>query len=236
MQTVGQIIANNRRKLKLTQQQLAEVMNGRGIKVKHKSISAWEKDTSEPSVETFLAMCQIFEIPDVMEEYLGHNPFKQSDPASALNEEGRKKLREYLDLLLASHLYDKPAAEVIPFERRKIKLFREMASAGTGNFLDGEEYEWYEAGIEVPAEADFGVRLSGDSMEPRFVNHQVVWVHQQDTLANGEIGIFCLNGSAYCKKLQDDADGAFLISLNPQYPPMKIHDADSLKIFGRVVG
>ena len=38
---------------------------------------------------------------------------------------------------------------------------------------------------------------------------------------NGEIGIFSLNGEAYIKKLQDDQNGVFLISLNEKYPPFR---------------
>lgn len=230
---VGKIIATYRKNKKMKQQELAEEMAKRGVKVKYKSISAWEQGDSSPSVDAFLTICQILEVPDVMEAYFGINP---QDPASALNEEGKKKLQEYLQLLLASHLYDKPAAEVVPFPSRKIKLFRTMASAGTGNFLEGEDYEWYEAGEEVPAEADFGIQLSGDSMEPRFVHHQIVWVRQQDTLSGGEIGIFYLNGNAYCKKLHDDRDGVFLVSLNEKYAPIPVGDADAFKIFGKVIG
>ncbi len=93
-----------------------------------------------------------------------------------------------------------------------------------------------EVGKEVPANADFGIRISGDSMEPQFINGQIVWVHQQETLSTGEIGIFCLDGNAYCKKLKDDAEGLFLISLNIKYEPIKIKETDSFKIFGKVVG
>lgn len=110
------------------------------------------------------------------------------------------------------------------------------ASAGTGSFLDGENYTMLEVGEEVPADADFGIRISGDSMEPQFINGQIVWVHQQETLSTGEIGIFYLDGNAYCKKLKDDAEGLFLISLNTKYEPIQVKENDSFKIFGKVVG
>ena len=74
--------------------------------------------------------------------------------------------------------------------------FTTMVSAGTGNFLDGTDFEMIEVGDEVPESADFGVRITGDSMEPKYINHQIVWVHQQDYLLHGEIGIFCFNGDA----------------------------------------
>ena len=229
----GRLIAAYRDEKCLSQQELVQELAGKGIIVQKSSISNWETGVASPSLETFMALCQIFEIPDVAKAYFGFNP---QSPFHGLNDKGMDKMLEYRDLLLASHLYDEQTAEVIPFATRKIKLFQTMASAGTGNFLDGDEYEWYEAGDEVPHEADFGVRLSGDSMEPRFINHQTVWVHQQDTLQDGEIGIFFLNGSAYCKKLGTDEGGICLISLNTKYPPIRIKDEDTFKTFGRVVG
>ena len=65
-------------------------------------------------------------------------------------------------------------------------------------------------------------------MEPQYRNKQIVWVQQTDHLESGDIGIFYLNGNAYCKKLQDDENGLFLISLNPEYAPMKITETDEL--------
>ena len=41
-------------------------------------------------------------------------------------------------------------------------------------------------------------------MEPEFHDDQIAWVMQQEYVANGEIGIFSLNGDAYIKKLQND--------------------------------
>ena len=39
-------------------------------------------------------------------------------------------------------------------------------------------------------------------MEPQFVNGQTVWVHTQNELDNGEIGIFYHNGEDFIKKLE----------------------------------
>ena len=54
----------------------------------------------------------------------------------------------------------------------------------------------------LPEDTTFGVRISGDSMESEFHDGQIAWVLQQESVANGEIGIFALNGEAYIKKLQ----------------------------------
>ena len=66
-------------------------------------------------------------------------------------------------------------------------------------------------------------------MEPAFHDHDMVYVHQQETLDDGEIGIFSLNDNAYIKKLKNDSDGTFLMSLNQKYAPIPVHlDRDDL--------
>ncbi len=127
-----------------------------------------------------------------------------------------------------------------PEERRApgriLPLYRLAVSAGTGEFLDGSDYDTVEVGEEVSPQADFGVRIAGDSMEPRFVNGQIVWVHRQDTLRPGEIGIFLYNGSGYCKRLERRNGAAELVSLNPLYAPIRVGEEDEFRLFGKVVG
>ncbi len=119
---------------------------------------------------------------------------------------------------------------------RVLPLYHLAVSAGTGEFLDGADYDTVEAGEEISPEADFGVRIAGDSMEPRFVHGQIVWVKRQETLRPGEIGIFLYNGAGYCKRLERRSGRVELISLNSAYPPIRVGPADELRVFGRVVG
>ena len=90
-------------------------------------------------------------------------------------------------------------------------------------------------GPEVPETADFGVRISGDSMMPRYLDKQIVWIQKTDELNDGEIGIFYYNGNAYCKKLLCNKKGTYLISLNDKYEPIEIAEGETFKTFGRVV-
>jgi repressor LexA len=79
------------------------------------------------------------------------------------------------------------------------------------------------------------VRISGDSMLPRFVDQQIVYVKPQQTLAPREIGIFILNGEAYCKQLGGEND-IRLMSLNGKYEPIIIRENDDFRVLGKVVG
>ena len=118
---------------------------------------------------------------------------------------------------------------------RSLPLYSLAVSAGTGQFLDGESYEMQPVGPEVPEEANFGVRVAGDSMEPRFHDGQTVWVHQQPTLTPGEIGVFLYDGSAYLKQLRRDGGRVWLHSLNPAYHDLEISDAFPLRVLGKAV-
>jgi phage repressor protein C with HTH and peptisase S24 domain len=116
--------------------------------------------------------------------------------------------------------------------RRIIRLYDKSVAAGVGSFLNSDAYEDLEVDDTVTLEADFAVKISGDSMTPRFVDRQIVFIKQQQTLEVGEIGIFELEGDAYIKKLGRGE----LLSLNPLYQPIKIHEYNSFHVFGKVVG
>ena len=73
-------------------------------------------------------------------------------------------------------------------------------------------------------------------MEPLYHTGDVAWIQKKDSLANGEIGIFYLNGNTYIKELHDEPDGVYLISLNQKYRPIQVLESASFKIFGKVIG
>lgn len=67
----------------------------------------------------------------------------------------------------------------------------------------------------------FGLRIKGDSMEPRMESGDVVIVKQQSDANSGDTVIVLVNGDdATCKKLQKTDNGIMLVSTNPKYPPM----------------
>ena len=160
--------------------------------------------------------------------------FDPDDPMDELNEEGRAMALNYIDLLKGSEKYQAAPVRILQ-PVRILNLYDMPVSAGTGQFLDNDSYEEVEVGPEVPETADFGVRISGDSMMPRYLDKQIVWIQKTDELNDGEIGIFYYNGNAYCKKLLCNKKGTYLISLNDKYEPIEIAEGSTFKTFGRVV-
>ena len=240
MENIGAIITSYRKKAHMSQIDLAAKLAEVGIDVSPKSVSAWETGRNEISARSFLHVCRILQIPDCLEEYFGNNP---GDPLAVLNDEGKQKVLSYIDLLVHPVSYVKEN-NVIPYSparttqenTRKLRLYDARVSAGTGDFLDSDYYATIDVPEKIARKADFAVTISGDSMEPEFHDHDMVYVHQQETLNDGEIGIFSLNDNAFIKKLKNDENGTALISLNPKYKPIPVHpERDSFRIFGKVL-
>lgn len=230
MKDLGKTIARHRKEHRLKQSQLAEKLTWYDIFVKPNTVSAWESGISQPSSKQLLAICEILNIYDIYSEFIGTNP---DNPFRNLNEEGVNKALDYTRLLEKSGDYR--MGEVIPINViRERKVYYEAVSAGNGSFLDSEDYEMYSS-ADIPEKADFGVYVSGDSMEPRYHNRELIWIEQTEWLEDGEIGIFYFDGNAYVKKFQNNRRGAYLVSLNKAYSPMPITESSSFKIFGRVL-
>lgn len=64
----------------------------------------------------------------------------------------------------------------------------------------------------------FGLRISGDSMEPLIHHGSIVIVRQQDDVENGDIAIVIVNGEdATCKKIEKFENGIMLVPMNKAY-------------------
>ena len=233
MNTIGPIITKYRKNKGLTQPELAVLMQKEGVDVTEKGLSGWESGRTEPGYRQLFTLCKILEIRDIYEEVFGVNPYNRM---SILNDLGKERVNEFIDMISEREKYLKRDILMAkPSEIRHINLYTLRVSAGTGNFLDGDDYESIEADEFVPVDADFAVQISGDSMMPLIRDKQIVYVHRQDTLENGEIGIFSLDGNAYCKKLLKNKKETALISLNKKYDPIPITESNNLTVFGKII-
>lgn len=127
----------------------------------------------------------------------------------------------------------RPASIAPGLGRKSVPLFDLPVSAGTGVFLDDTTAEE----ITIPdnartAGADFAVRISGRSMEPGFRDGDVLLVSDCDSVENGELGIFVLDGSGYFKMFGGDR----LVSLNPEFGDIMLKDFTEISCCGKVIG
>jgi len=229
MPIFGEVLSKHRRQAGLSQKELALQLEKFGVSVTNQAISKWEKSMTQPNAEQFLALCRALNVDDAFSAFLGEG----SGLLRELNEAGARKVREYADLLRASGFYKPDIAAEHPC--RTLPLYSLAVSAGPGEFLDSDDFECVVVGTDVPDVADYGVRVAGDSMEPRYQNGQTVWVQTCRMLQSDEIGVFVYEDSAYLKQLKIDSDGIRLHSLNPAYADIIVSDASELHVLGRSV-
>ena len=231
MEHIGSVLARHRRERRLSQKEVAHLLEAKGIVISNAGISAWEKGNSKLTAEALLALCELYRISDIYTEFIGTNP---ADPFRNLNSEGRNKALDYIELLEKSGNYAGQKAQVIDITPRIMRIAIPKASAGTGNFLDDENFEEIEIYDPVPSNADFGVYVDGDSMEPKLKDEQLVWIERTDFLDCGDIGLFYLDGKTYIKKYLVNRSGTFLVSLNAKYKPIEVGEFSTFRIFGRL--
>lgn len=140
-------------------------------------------------------------------------------------------------------------SNVIPFAPKKktahqgmvtIEVFEEPSAAGTGNYVSSAPASHMEQYPEedIHSQADFGVIVSGRSMEPKYPDKAVVFVKSTQVVEPGEVGIFLLDGQTYIKQLQVDPEtGAVsLHSLNPEYGDIEVLPYTDFRPQGKVLG
>ncbi|MGI5984870.1 MAG: LexA family transcriptional regulator [Clostridiales bacterium] len=229
---LGDTICSFRKKKDLSQREFAALLDKRGVKVTNQAVSKWESGASLPNAVQFLIICDILDIIDIS----GIFNNRSYDFLDGLSEEGRKRVYEYADMVRDSGLYDDPN---LPPPRgtkiRTLPVYDLDAAIGKGRLLDLPDYIPTKVGNEVPLSANFGIIISGDSMEPDYHNGQVVWIQQQAKLEHGDVGVFTYEGNTYFKRLRDRVGGTRLQSIDSNYPDIIITDPEAIITLGKVI-
>lgn len=118
-----------------------------------------------------------------------------------------------------------------------------LGSVAAGIPIDAIEdvLDWEDISDDMAKTGEFfGLRIKGDSMQPRIVEGDVVIVRQQPDADSGDVVIVQVNGDkATCKRLAKYSSGISLISFNPAYEPMNYTNEQieqlPVTIIGKVV-
>ncbi len=146
------------------------------------------------------------------------------NPINAAPEEKKKPAKKEAAIITPS-----PAEYAI----KTLPLYNTPVSAGVGEFLEGSDV----SSIRVKntgkvAEASFALRVSGESMSPEYTDGDILIIKEQDTVLDGELGIFICDGQGYFKKFGGDR----LISLNKDYSDIMLSDFSQSSCIGLVLG
>ena len=243
---IGKRIAEARNNNGLSLASFSRLLADYGVSVSPAAINKWELGGSTPNAYQLLAIRQALNIGD-------DGFFMSNAGLPELNAEGLKKVAEYKADLIASGRY-KPQPKVMPFIKYiDMPVSSLTVSAGTGAFLDAGNFEMISfPESSVPDGAEFGVRVSGNSMEPVYHDGQIVWVQQCEQLAVGEVGVFIYDGDGYLKvyseREPEEADReAFtdsygnvhmqpvMVSYNQEYDDRPVAAYAGFQIVGRVL-
>lgn len=243
--TIGQRIAEARKNAGMSQQSFADFLTSFGLDIQKAAESQWETGRTVPNAYQLVAICAALDIDDVRFFIKSNTP--------ALNEEGQRRVAEYKADLIASGRYRPVSKAKSVIRYREMPVSSLVASAGTGAFLDDGNFDMVSfPENSIPDEAEFGIRVSGDSMEPVYHDGQIVWVEQCDNIGIGEVGIFILDGDGYIKSYDEqepddsikenfiDAYGVMhnqpvLVSYNQAYRPRTVSPSSDFRLVGRVL-
>ena len=106
--SIGRTLAQLRKNKKLMQKDISAKLADYGFNVSTKTIYNWEKDVAQPNIQQFLALCEIFDVDDVLWRFSGTH----TGPYAGLNQDGRVKAREFIDLLFYVDMYRDDPMEV----------------------------------------------------------------------------------------------------------------------------
>ena len=197
--------------------------------------------SADPKFSTLCALSDAFGVS--IDEMMGRK--KGEDPELAKNEYFAK----YMELgeegrLLVNRVIAEEHARVLREQStvtytldapktRTIRLYNISASAGTGSYLSSSDYTNISLyATPVTDEADFAVKVYGDSMRPKYSSGDILLVKSASEVAHGEYGIFSVDGESYVKKFGGDR----LISVNPEYSDIMLSEFNRIVCFGKVLG
>lgn len=232
----GKNIRFHRKLAGLSQTQLANILGISGQR-----LSNWEKDINKPDAEFIAKLCEALSVK--ADDLLGLKETVDLDVNQA------KLMRVYDQLTKPSKdLVMRTAEDLLNIENNQTTLVMPMIDSG---MVSTTQLDYYDtaAGLgpgqvvenvvprkmniptrQVPENADFIIRVVGDSMEPKFSDNDKLFIESTNVLSIGDVGVFTFNGETMVKEFGEGE----LISYNKAYSPIKVNEC--LYIQGKVLG
>lgn len=127
------------------------------------------------------------------------------------------------------------AKNITPLSSMPMHRIPLIGAAAAGEPVCNEEVNVY---IDGPAKADCAMRVEGDSMEPTYLDGDILYIRSQEDIDyDGQIAVAIIGDEAVVKHIYRQAGGLLLISDNVKYAPMNIiGDGEPVRILGKVCG
>lgn len=132
----------------------------------------------------------------------------------------------------------KPIDGLIPREQLRMRRVPILGDTAAGEPVIANRV--YDEWVEVPDDGhhyDAALRVTGDSMSPKYEKGDLVFVKYQEDVEDGQVAVVCLGDGVTLKRLYHIPNGLQLLSENRAYPPM-VYTADegNAHLVGLAVG
>lgn len=132
---------------------------------------------------------------------------------------------------------EQPQIETLPVKKIPVvsKISAGLPIYSEENLID---YIYFATNKLNSDKEEFGLKVSGDSMDKIFQDGDIVVVEKDSIVENGQLGVVMINGyNATVKRIRYNGDQVILIpeSNNTNHYPQVYGKNDEVKIIGRVV-
>ena len=137
------------------------------------------------------------------------------------------------DLMGNMDLLPSSVMQIKDILQQSVPLIGEVAA---GQPITAEES--YDVYVDSPVKADYALRVKGDSMNPTYLDGDVVYIRMVESVPEGTVAVVLLDNDACLKHVYYIPNGVQLVSDNPAYPPMICTwpEYDNIRVLGKVVG
>lgn len=159
-----------------------------------------------------------------------------------INDIPQSKIKAIADALLTTPAYlmgwedlEQPTPKSNGYPTVRIPVLGDVA-AGVP-ILAQQDIIGYE---DIPADMAktgeyFGLKIKGDSMEPKIHDNDIVIVKSMSDAENNDIVIAMINNEATCKRLHKYSNSVVLTAINSDYKPIEVTPDENIQILGKVV-
>jgi repressor LexA len=178
------------------------------LHVSKQTLSAWRIGTRSPKEPTVMAIANYFNVDPLW--LFGFDVKKE------------KTVRKYDNI-----------APIRSIHRQSIPMIGSVAAGEP--VLTNESFDVF---VDSPIQADYALRVEGDSMDPTYQNGDIVYIRETPDVPDGTVAVVLIDDSACLKHVYKIHNGVMLVSDNPSYPPMTKTwpEYDTIRILGTVVG
>ena len=224
-----------------TQQTLSDY-----IGVARSTVGMWVTGRNEPDNNTLIQLAELFSCSvDYLLELTDDPTDYANDDLSDVRQEiinhfngDARKIRQFFkaeeeDALSETYGLPSNVRPISQLHHQRVPMIGEVAAGKPIYDPDGQGVY-----IDAPVDADAALTVRGDSMEPTYLDGDVIYIKCRPDVPEGAVAVVFLDDEALIKHVYKRPTGLTLWSDNPNYAPMLIEyeDYTNVRIFGVPVG